>query len=273
VRRHPEERDDATAVAEPVSAEQQRLVQMQQSAGNQAVCRMLDVLTDDEEDGSGDPNHLDDTTLARNGDGGTGGGTAGADAGTAAPAAPAAVPVNLRQIVTPWAGGANKYGFQVKFQCSSSSGSVADLQAQAPNLVWREYVTYSRNDFAHRISPSNPTILPPGGVTFAPGNTTIVNPNLLEFAARDTHWTPTSAVRDADFATGTGRALPAVMQSHQVYQFSTDGSTWSPFAGPYELTRTFAEAYGPPAPGQTTMPKYFTTTKTGVHTITEDYKP
>jgi hypothetical protein len=184
----------------------------------------------------------------------------------------AAVPINLKQVLTPWKGGADKYGFQVKFQCSSSSGSVADLQAQAPNLVWREYVTYSKNDFKHRINPSDPTILPAGGVSFAAAQTTVVNPNLIEFGARDTHWMPTSAVREADFAAGSGRSLPAVMQSHQLYQFSTDGSKWTDFAGPFELTRTFAEAYGPAAPGKS-MPKLFTTTKTGVHSIAEDYKP
>jgi hypothetical protein len=180
--------------------------------------------------------------------------------------------VNLQQIVTGWTPGADKYGFQVKFRVSSSSGAVADLQAQ-PTLRWREYVTYSRNDFAHAINPPSPTVLPPGGIGFSATDATVINANTLEFTnARDTHWMPTSAVREADFASGSGRSLPAVMESSQLYQFSTDNSTWTAFAGPTKLTRTFAEAFGPPLPGQT-MPKFFTTTKEGVHSVTENYKP
>ncbi len=61
------------------------------------------------------------------------------DAGSVAPPISAAittvVPTNLRQILTDWVPGPSRYGFQLKFQCGSSSGSVADLQAQAPNLV------------------------------------------------------------------------------------------------------------------------------------------
>jgi hypothetical protein len=249
---------------------QDRITQLQRSAGNRAVCGLFDMLSETGEDGAG-TQYLDETrVLARNGpDAGT---AAPAGGGSAAPAA-TAVPVNLRQIVTAWAPGASKYGFQVKFQVSSSSGSVADLQSQA-TLRWREYVTYSRNDFAHRINPPSPTILPPGGIGFGASDATVISPNVLEFKnARDTHWMPTSAVREADFATGSGRSLPAIMESSQLYQFTTDGSTWTDFAGPTLLTRTFAEEFGPPAPGQTSMPKFFTTTKAGVHTVTEAYKP
>ena len=245
-----------------------RLMRLQQSAGNQAVCSMLDMLSATGEEGEGE---ILDQTLARNGgDGGTSApSTSGS--GSAAPAA-TAVPVNLQQIVTSWAPGPTKYGFQVKFRVSSSSGAVADLQSQ-PTLKWREYVTYSRNDFSHRINPPSPTILPPGGIGFTSSDATAINANTLEFtAARDTHWMPTSAVREADFATGSGRSLPAIMESSQLYQFSTDGSTWTDFAGPTKLTRRFEEAAGPPMPGQT-MPKYFTTIKEGVHSTVEDYKP
>ena len=170
--------------------------------------------------------------------------------------------------MTNWVPGPNRYGFQLKFQCSSSSGSVADLQAQAPNLIWREHVTYSRNDFSHRINPPNPTILPPGGVSFAAGSTTVVNPNLLEFnGVTDTHWTPTSAVRADDYALvlANPRPLPAIMESLQLYQFSRDGSTWTNFAGPFTLLRTLSRGID----GKLS----FTTDKVGIHSVTEDYKP
>lgn len=254
------------------------LMQLQRLLGNQAVSTYLassgqragsqaglDVLSDEEVEPSSEQ-HLDDLP----------------DAGvsTAAPAstpdagvAKAAVPTNLKQIVTSWSPGSSKYGFQLKFQCSSSSGKVADLQAQAPNLVWREYVTYSRNDFKHRIDPDNPTILPPGGVSFAAAKTTVVSDNVLEFnTARDTHWMPTSAVRREDWKPTGTRDLPAIMESKQVYQFSTDGSTWTDFAGPFTLKRTLEQAFGPAAKDGS-VPLLFTTEKVGIHTVTEDYKP
>jgi Domain of unknown function (DUF4157) len=212
--------------------------------------------------------------------GGTGPGTSTPDAGQAQggaqPAlAAAAVPVNLEQILTGWVGGKDKYGFQLKFRCGSSSGSVADLQAQAPNLVWREYVTYSRNDFAHRINPPNPTILPPGGVSFSAASTTVISKNVLEFkGVTDTHWTPTSAVRQSDFPPTGTHTFPAIMESSQLYQFTTDGSTWTSFAGPFTLRRTFDRMAGPPAPGAPSPYRdQFTTDKVGIHALTEAYKP
>lgn len=258
------------------------VMHLQRLVGNQAVCRFLnsadhrpaqpsiDVLTTDEGDDGTGGEILDRVQLARNPDGGAATATAAPDAG--APAA-TAVPTNLRQIVTSWTPGASKYGFQVKFQCSSSSGAVADLQTQAPNLVWREYVTYSRNDFSHRISPPSPTIMPAGGVSFSAATTTVVGPNLLEFnTTRDTHWMPTSAIRAGDFKPLGTRDLPGVMRSTQLYQFSTDNSTWTNFAGPFDLTRTLERASGPPAPDGS-VPLVFTTEKAGVHTVTEMYKP
>src|SRR4051812_14045732 len=100
-------------------------MRLQRSAGNQAVCSMLDVLSADGEDATGSE-YLDATReLARNG-GGTpappaAASSGGSGGGAAAPAA-TAVPVNLQQIVTSWAPGTTKYGFQVKFRVSSSSG-------------------------------------------------------------------------------------------------------------------------------------------------------
>jgi hypothetical protein len=250
------------------------IMMLQRSAGNRAVAnlmtgqqsqltarRPIDVLTTEEgNDGTGG-SFLDAV------DGGVTAAAAGGGVATA-------VPTNFQQILTSWAPGPTKYGFQLKFRCSSSSGLVSDLQAQAPNLSWREYVTYSRNDFAHRINPPNPTILPSGpGVSFAPGSTTVVSPNVIEFnGVTDTHWMPTSAVRDTDYPPAGTHALPAVMESSQVYQYSTDDSTWTPFAGPFTLRRELAPAVGPSQPGQT-MPLFFTTTKYGVHMTTEAYKP
>lgn len=180
---------------------------------------------------------------------------------------PPAVPTNLVQTLTSWTPGASRYGFQLSFSCSSSSGAVADLQSQ-PNLRWREYVTYSRNDFAHRISPPSPTILPGGGgVAFTSPSATAASANSLVFNnVTDTHWMPTSAVRAADFTpTATPpRTLPAIMISSQVYQYSTDNTTWTTFAGPFTLTRTFDGASG----AQT-----FSTNKSGVHSVSEPYKP
>jgi len=251
----------------PAISGQASVLDMQRSAGNQATCRAIDALTVEEEE-TDDPQHIDQA-IQRDPDGGA----APADAGAVAGAAPLAVPVNLKQIVTDWTPGPNKYGFQLKFHCASSSGSVADLQAQAPALTWREEVTYSRNDFAHRITPSNPTILPPGGVSFAAAKTTVIGPNELEFdGVTDTHWMPTSAVRQADFLPPATRSLPAVMQSEQKYQFSTDGATWTDFAGPFTLRREFAREIGPPLPGQE-MYCSFTTEKVGIHTVKETYKP
>jgi hypothetical protein len=246
------------------------VLELQRSAGNQATCRAIDALTVKDDD-PGDEEYLDQArTLQRNPEGG-----APAPAGGAAPApvAPAAVPTNLQQVVTGWTPGPNKYGFQLKFRCSSSSGAVADLQAQAPALTWREEVTYSRNDFAHRIAPANPTILPPGGVSFAPASTTVISPNVLEFNdVTDTHWMPTSAVRQEDFTPPSPRLLPAVMESNQKYQFSTDGGSWTDFAGPFTLRRELVRLTGPPLAGQA-MYCSFTTTKIGIHSVTENFKP
>lgn len=55
---------------------------------------------------------------------------------------------------------------------------------------------------------------------------------------------PTSAVRDSDFGGSTGRTLPAIMESSQVYQYTTDGSSWTTFAGPFTLRRTFSRGNG-----------------------------
>jgi hypothetical protein len=256
------------------------VLQLQRTVGNQAVSSFLDrsghpadgqsrldvVTTDESDDGTG-AEFLDQA------DGGVA--TAAPDAGTAdAGTAPAAaVPTSLRQILTSWTPGPTKYGFQLKFQCSSSSGRVADLQAQAPNLVWREYVTYSRNDFAHRINPPSPTILPTGGVSFSTAKTTVIGPNLLEFnGVTDTHWMPTSAVRREDWKPAGTRELPGIMESTQLYQFSTDGSTWTTFAGPFTLRRTLERAAGPPAEDGA-VPLVFITDKNGIHSVTEPYKP
>ena len=191
------------------------------------------------------------------------GGVPAPDAGTPASAA---VPTNLVQTVTAWTPGPDKYGFQLGFTCSSSSRKVADLQAQ-PTLKWREYVTYSRNDFKHRIDPPSPTILPPGGgISFGPGSTTIKDPNTLSLdTATDTHWMPTSAVQAEDYALtlANPRPLPAIMESSQLYQYSTDGATWTTFAGPFTLTRTF---------DRKEAVYTFKTDKAGIHSITEPYK-
>lgn len=213
-------------------------------------------------------NYLDQAAGAGAGAGGGGGVFGGFFAGLGALLAE---PTELIQILTSWTGGTTQYGFQLMFRCRSTSGRVTDLQAKAPNLIWRERVTYSRNDFAHRIAPSNPTILPPGGVQFAPASTRVVGPNLLEFTGiTDTHFMPNTAVRSGDFAgiiaTMLGRTLPAVMESFQVYQFSLDrGTTWRHFAGGFRLRRTFFRD----AAGNL----QFTTNKVGIHSITEAYKP
>jgi hypothetical protein len=200
----------------------------------------------------------------------------GASAGVGTPTgsgAGLAVPVNLQQIVTSWTPGPDKYGFQLKFRVSSTSGAVADLQVQAPNLVWREYVTYSRNDFSHRITPPSPTILPPGGVGFSPSTTTVISSNLLEFNdARDTHWTPTGVVRREDFPPTGTHSFPAMMESSQVYQHSRDGMTWTTFAGPFTLRRTFDRAAGPPTSAGA-YPDHFTTDMLGINAVTDAYKP
>ena len=201
------------------------------------------------------------------------GGAAGG--GVAAPVVAAAAPArptNLIQILTNWAPGPNRYGFQLKFRCRSTSGNVRDLQNQAPNLLWRERVTYSRNDFAHRINPNNPTILPPGGVSFSTANTTIKGRNLLEFnGTTDTHWMPKSAVRAGDYVRPPGfvgpvMPLPAIMQSRQVYQYSPNaGGSWRYFAGAFNIRRTFFRTRG----GQLR----FRIRKSGIHSVTENYKP
>jgi hypothetical protein len=225
----------------------------------------LDVLSNDSADPD-DPTFVDQTTTALD-DAGPDAGPAASDAGIASDAGAPAVPVNLKQIVTAWVPGPSRYGFQLSFQCSSSSGQVTDLQAQAPNLTWREVVTYTRNDFSHRINPPSPTILPPGGVSFSTSSTTVLSPNLLQFnTATDTHWTPTSAVRAEDYALvlASPRPLPAIMESSQVYQFSPNGSTWTTFAGPFTLRRTLERLGGA---------LQFTTDKIGINRVVEAYKP
>ncbi len=248
--------------------------QTQASAlGNQAVQRLLRV------DGESRVDVLSTEEAVSDGDAIDQAVPAPASAGPApAPAAPAppARPTNLVQILTGWVPGPNRYGFQLKFRCRSTSGDVRDLQNQAPQLIWRERVTYSRNDFAHRISPPNPTILPPGGVSFAPASTTRVGPNLLEFdGTTDTHWMPTTAVRAGDFRPAgpppvgfigpLQPPLPAVMESRQDYQFSADGGgTWRHLAGAFILRRTLSTVAGA---------LRFRTQKTGVHSVSEPYKP
>ena len=239
------------------------------AAGKRTLTEGLDQLSMDGESGEGV--HIDHTTPPGTPDASATGAPAPAASGgpSSAPAAPRtpAVPTNLVQTLTSWSPGSTKYGFQLSFSCSSSSGAVADLQSQ-PNLRWREYVTYSRNDFAHRISPPSPTILPGGGgVAFTSPSATAASANSLAFNnVTDTHWMPTSAIRTSDFTpTATPpRTLPALMISSQVYQYSTDNSTWTTFAGPFTLTRTFDGA-----PGAQT----FTTHKSGVHSVSEPYKP
>lgn len=182
------------------------------------------------------------------------------------PATPAR-PTQLIQILTGWTPGPARYGFQLKFRCRSTSGRVSDLQSQ-PNLGWREHVTYTRNDFSHRIAPPSPTILPaaPGGIPFTAATTRRVGRNLLEFnTARDTHWMPTSAVRAADFAPAGPRPLPAKMESRQLYQYTTDGGgSWRYFAGAFIIRRTLFRSGGA---------LRFRTRKVRIHTVTEPYKP
>lgn len=175
-------------------------------------------------------------------------------------------PTGLMQLLTGWDPGPNRYGFQLEFRCRSTSGDVQDLQNQAPNLIWREHVTYTRNDFAHRINPPNPTIKPVGGVSFAAASTTQLGRNLLQFNnATDTHWTPTTAIRAADFRPNGPRPLPAIMESRQTYQFSPDGgTTWTYFAGSFIIRRTLSGTRGR---------LRFSTQKTGVYTTNEAYKP
>lgn len=248
------------------------VLDLQRKVGNQSVSRWLGSgksgETPSEASGSSlpdkkSPSHVD--VLSNEGETTHGqcidetgspaaGAAAGAAVGAAAGAAAAgpARPTQLYQILTNWTPGPNRYGFQLKFRCRSTSGNVRDLQSQAPNLIWRERVTYSRNDFAHRITPNNPTILPPGGVSFAPASTRVVGTNLLEFTtATDTHWMPTWAVRANDFRTNAAPppagfvgplrpALPAIMESRQVYQYSANGGTsWNYFAGAFNIRRTF----------------------------------
>ena len=112
-------------------------------------------------------------------------------------------------------------------------------------------------------------------MSFAPGKTTVVSPNVIEFnGMTDTHWMPTSAVRDTDFVPKGARALPAIMESSQLYQYSPDsGTTWTTFAGPFTLRRELAREVGPPAVAGATMPLLFTTNKVGIHSVTEPYKP
>jgi hypothetical protein len=181
----------------------------------------------------------------------------------------------LIQILTSWAPGAARYGFQLKFRCRSTSGRVADLQAQAPNLIWRERVTTSRNDFSHRANRASPFISPAGGVSFAAANTTRLGTNLLEFdGITDTHAISTAAVRAGDFSlappppgfVGPVRPpLPAEVHAQQVYQYSPDGGgTWRYFAGAFNILRRFYNDGG-------TL--RFLTRKSGVHSVTENYKP
>jgi hypothetical protein len=264
-----------TRPVRPAGGVASEVLRLQRSVGNGAIARLV----------GDDPGPLDVLSATEGDDGTEGQFLDAADAGVPdagvpdagpADAGVPAIPTNLQQILTDWTPGATKYGFQLKFRCSSSSGAVADLQAQAPKLTWREYVTYSRNDFAHRIDPPSPTILPPGpGVSFAPSRTTVVSPNVIEFkGVTDTHWMPTSAVRDTDFVPKGARPLPAIMESSQLYQYSPDrGSTWTTFAGPFTLRRELAPEVGPPAAAGATMPLLFTTNKYGIHFVTERYKP
>ncbi|ONI77923.1 hypothetical protein ALI144C_31480 [Actinosynnema sp. ALI-1.44] len=264
----------STAVG-PGAGAASEIMRLQTFAGNGAVTRLMGASAS-----RGRESSLLDVLSTAEGDDGTGGTFLDAvdadvaDAG-ALDAVGTAVPVDLQQILTSWTPGPTRYGFQLKFRCGSSSGQVSDLQAQAPNLKWREYVTYSRNDFAHRINPPNPTILPPppGGVSFAPSRTTVISPNVIEFiGVTDTHWMPTSAVRDTDFQPAGPRPLPGIMESSQLYQYTTDNSTWTTFAGPFTLRRELNQTVGPPLEGQT-MPLYFATDKVGIHSVTEPYKP
>lgn len=275
--------DSGNPVSSPTGHPSHPLSRIQHLAGNQAIARWagqgkvpgetcesspipVDVLSETEDISDGQ--YIDET----------GSPAPAAGAAPPVPAAPAgpALPTELYQLLTGWAPGPDKYGFQLKFRCRSTSGDVRDLQNQAPNLIWRERVTYSRNDFSHRITPNNPTILPPGGVSFAPASTRIVGTNLLEFtAATDTHWMPTSAVRSGDFTTAAPPppgfigpvlpSLPAIMESRQVYHYSADGGTsWNYLAGAFNIRRTLFDDGG-------TLK--FRTQKVGIHTTTENYKP
>ncbi len=198
-----------------------------------------------------------------------------------APAGPAAAgparPTGWIQMLTPLRSRngipvADMYGFELKFRVRSTSGRVADLQSRAPTLLWREHVTYSRNDFAHRVSPPNPTILPAGGVPFSAAFTRRAGTNLLEFTRHtDAHWFWKDWVRAGDFAAAPGpagppaRALPAEIHARQVYQYSEDGGgSWRYLAGAFNLRRRFFNDGG-------TL--RFRTAKSGVHSVTEAYMP
>lgn len=244
------------------------LLQLQHTHGNRFVADLVrrgavDAVTREGEE----PGQAIDAVRAVQRTNGSGSGSG------AAPVANTAVPTNWQQIVTSWTGGPTRYGFQVKFRCSSSTGSVADLVAR-PNLVWGEYVTYGvRNDFAHRFTPVDPTITPVPPAPFT--GATVVSTNVLELTGyTDTHWFPNTAVREADFTPPATRTLPAVLVSNQIYRYSTDGGTsWATVAGPFTLTRTF---YRTPSSffGLFGGNLRFTTAKTpGIHSVDEAYKP
>jgi hypothetical protein len=187
-----------------------------------------------------------------------------APAPAAAPAAASAVPQNLIQILTGWTPGPNRYGFQLRFNMQSSTGNPGDL-LRTPPIRFRERVTYSQNDFAARITPSNPTILPPGGMPLTAANTAIAGRYLKLTRARDTHWFPAADAPLSDFLPSPPNpGLPARMISQQLYHYSLDsGASWRYLAGAFIIRRILNGA----AAAFT-----FTTQKTGVHTTVEPYK-
>ena len=187
-----------------------------------------------------------------------------APAPAAAPAAAPAVPQNLIQILTGWAPGPNRYGFQLRFNMQSSTGNPGDL-LRTPPIRFRERVTYSQNDFAARITPPNPTILPPGGMPLTAANTAIAGRYLKLTGARDTHWFPAADAPLSDFLPSPPNpGLPARMICRQLYQYSPDsGATWRYLAGAFIIRRILNGA---------ARASTFTTQKTGVHTTVEPYK-
>lgn len=175
-----------------------------------------------------------------------------------------AVPTDLQQELTGWVPGDDKYGFQVRFTMGSSSGRAEDL-TQNPLLLWREHVSYGRNDFAHRFSPNNPTIKPAGGIPFF-SDQAVVSGNRVSFpAVTDTHWFPVDSAVLADFGENSEHGdLPAILQCSQTYQYTMDGSTWTNFAGPFTIRRTLT--------GQQGGRNWFWTNKRGIHMSIEQYK-
>jgi hypothetical protein len=202
-------------------------------------------------------------------------------AGPAPAAEPAsrgpARPTGLIQILTPMTSPhpivsvEDLYGFMLLLRFRSTSGQVADLQAQGETLRWREFVTYSRNDFSHRFRPENPTVLPVGGAAFGDPTARRVGQNLLEFPLHvDRHMMPKQWVRAEDFeaaetAEPGRRSLPAEMHSRQLYQYSPDGGArWLRLTGAFNIRRKLFREGGR---------LRFRTSKSGVHSKTEPYKP